>query len=482
MLPTISSESNIIASMQNAGSIPASAMSAIAGTPQPGTGDGPARPEAMLENQHDGMMAKTEAALVANVPPAPVLPEDGKQAAVSPDPATPIPGPVTSSTPGLAQVIPPSTASSSIPIPSTPPGSTDPTVVASANPPSDPGATTDTPPVRTSPLPAGAIPTDPQVATPSPVVTPSTAGSTDTATTAAANPATNVASPTAAPVTAATAAAHLVASAVSRSMSRPTGTPSVSAHGGDATGNDDQAFQPFFRPVAGGPVEAASRALPPTASPADPASAAGSASSGNTAQSTITTPSGGSTSTAPVDGWPTMSSVTQTAAQVMAHSPAQPATVASTASSTIPSATGQTDTPVPPHLVTGAGEMVAVRVARALQDGSHTVTVALHPEELGRVEVRLSFRDNGVGVQMMLDRRETFEAFNRDRPAIEQQLAQAGIDLGSGGLDLRFGRQPADSGTPLAQSHLRFSEAEPETVIAPPPTRRLNDSLVDILA
>ena len=36
---------------------------------------------------------------------------------------------------------------------------------------------------------------------------------------------------------------------------------------------------------------------------------------------------------------------------------------------------------------------------------------------------------------MTLDRRETYDAFTRDRASLEQQFSKAGIDLGSGGLN-----------------------------------------------
>ena len=90
---------------------------------------------------------------------------------------------------------------------------------------------------------------------------------------------------------------------------------------------------------------------------------------------------------------------------------------------------------------------VAARIGRAVQDGTHVLTMQLHPAELGRVEVRLSFHDSGVGVQMTLDRAETFDTFSRNRSAMEQHLADSGINLGTGGLDLRFGQQPGPLST-----------------------------------
>ncbi|HEX2942464.1 MAG TPA: flagellar hook-length control protein FliK [Rhodopila sp.] len=101
--------------------------------------------------------------------------------------------------------------------------------------------------------------------------------------------------------------------------------------------------------------------------------------------------------------------------------------------------------PLPQAATEQTQAVLAARLARAVRDGQTTLTVELHPIELGRVEVHLSFHPDGVGVQMTVDRRDTFDSFTRDRANLEQQLSQAGIDLGSGGLNLRFGQQSGES-------------------------------------
>lgn len=125
---------------------------------------------------------------------------------------------------------------------------------------------------------------------------------------------------------------------------------------------------------------------------------------------------------------------------------------------------------------------VALRIARAVHDGTPTMSVELHPAELGRIEVRLSFRDSGVGVQMTLDRPDTYAAFNRDRASLEQQLLQAGVDLSGGGLDLRYGQQshqpPPQPGTTVFRGTVGAGTAprEPETQ-----ANVASNSLVDII-
>ncbi|MGC1410582.1 MAG: flagellar hook-length control protein FliK [Acetobacteraceae bacterium] len=125
---------------------------------------------------------------------------------------------------------------------------------------------------------------------------------------------------------------------------------------------------------------------------------------------------------------------------------------------------------------------VAARIGRAVQDGTHVLTMQLHPAELGRVEVRLAFHDSGVGVQMTVDRAETFDAFSRNRGAMEQHLADSGINLGTGGLDLRFGQQPDRSPQPFAPA-VRIAlpdGAQPSN--QPTSSLSTHDGLIDILA
>jgi flagellar hook-length control protein FliK len=127
--------------------------------------------------------------------------------------------------------------------------------------------------------------------------------------------------------------------------------------------------------------------------------------------------------------------------------------------------------------------LLAVRVGRAVQDGTSTLSVELHPAELGKVEVRLSFHPDGVGVQMTVDRRETFDAFTRDRVALEKQFSQAGIDLGSNGLDLRFGQQSGQSTPRETSAASRFVAVVQQPASGGQPARAtVQSGLIDILA
>lgn len=142
-------------------------------------------------------------------------------------------------------------------------------------------------------------------------------------------------------------------------------------------------------------------------------------------------------------------------------------------------------TAAPYAVLADAGTTVGsmgLRIARAMHDGTQTFSIELHPAELGRVDVRLSFHAEGVGVQMTVDRQETYAAFHRDRAALEQQLAQAGINLGSGGLDLRYGAQ---SRQPLPQQVASTFRAAASADVLPGAAQSYamsSDSLVDIIA
>lgn len=123
---------------------------------------------------------------------------------------------------------------------------------------------------------------------------------------------------------------------------------------------------------------------------------------------------------------------------------------------------------------------VALRVSRAIRSGEDTLTIELHPAELGHVAVHIAFHANGVDVQMFVGREETYKAFSQDRAALEQQFSQAGIDLGAGGLDLRHNPTPApepkQTWTPASpEPSDGGGETEARTVF-------LGDNLVNIVA
>jgi flagellar hook-length control protein FliK len=163
-----------------------------------------------------------------------------------------------------------------------------------------------------------------------------------------------------------------------------------------------------------------------------------------------------------------VSSTLYTAGVASATAPPNPATVASSV-------------PVPPPTA-AVTRQIAVHIAQSLNEGTRTVTVELHPAELGRVEIHLSFHTDGMNVRMTVDRPETFEALSHDRSGLQQQLAQAGVDIGGGGLDLRLGQQQPDSSGGYSSARTpRVTTPTPQPQ-GTPATLWVSNSLLDILA
>lgn len=97
------------------------------------------------------------------------------------------------------------------------------------------------------------------------------------------------------------------------------------------------------------------------------------------------------------------------------------------------------------QLASSAGRQIALALTRA--DNSHAapIIVRLQPRELGDLEVRITVQPSGTHIQVTAERRDTYESLLSGHPEIVRQLADAGVSLGNGGLDLRHGsgEQPA---------------------------------------
>jgi flagellar hook-length control protein FliK len=87
-------------------------------------------------------------------------------------------------------------------------------------------------------------------------------------------------------------------------------------------------------------------------------------------------------------------------------------------------------------------EQVAIQVQRAVRDGASRITVQLRPAELGAVEVRLDFAQDGrVSATILADRADTLDMLQRDARTLERSLQDAGLKADSSSLsfDLRDG-------------------------------------------
>ncbi|MBK1669563.1 hypothetical protein CKO28_16105 [Rhodovibrio sodomensis] len=93
-------------------------------------------------------------------------------------------------------------------------------------------------------------------------------------------------------------------------------------------------------------------------------------------------------------------------------------------------------------------QQIASGVRRASANGQGRVQIQLHPRELGRVDVRMEFADDGLRVRISVERAETLDMMNRDARALERALQDAGVRTQDGGLsfDLKGQGRHAGSG------------------------------------
>jgi flagellar hook-length control protein FliK len=98
-------------------------------------------------------------------------------------------------------------------------------------------------------------------------------------------------------------------------------------------------------------------------------------------------------------------------------------------------------------------EQVAIQVQRAVRDGASRITVQLRPAELGPVEVRLDFAQDGrVSATILADRADTLDMLQRDARTLERSLQDAGLKADSGSLsfDLRDGSRNGSGSQQMA--------------------------------
>jgi hypothetical protein len=110
--------------------------------------------------------------------------------------------------------------------------------------------------------------------------------------------------------------------------------------------------------------------------------------------------------------------------------------------------------PAPPPVVETQRQL-AVHIGKAAQAGESTLTINLNPIDLGPVAVRLFFHAGGVDLQLTVANRTTYDSLVLDQSGLEQQLAQAGVNLTGGGVDLRFGAP--DGGEPQGRTAPGFT-------------------------
>lgn len=86
-------------------------------------------------------------------------------------------------------------------------------------------------------------------------------------------------------------------------------------------------------------------------------------------------------------------------------------------------------------------DQVSMRLLHAVAEGKRAIQVHLHPAELGAIDVKMQWQDNKLTAQFVVDRPETLQLLQRDLPALERSLGQAGVNVDSGSLQFSLRQQ-----------------------------------------
>ena len=90
-------------------------------------------------------------------------------------------------------------------------------------------------------------------------------------------------------------------------------------------------------------------------------------------------------------------------------------------------------------------DQVLVNIKQAVADGASHIKIQLHPEDLGRVDVRMSVGlDGKTGMTIMADNKDTLEMLQREVRHLERALTDLGLKPDAGGLSFHLRQQNQD--------------------------------------
>ncbi|WP_277981669.1 flagellar hook-length control protein FliK [Sphingomonas phyllosphaerae] len=134
------------------------------------------------------------------------------------------------------------------------------------------------------------------------------------------------------------------------------------------------------------------------------------------------------------------------------------------------------------------GQDTGVALARGVADGRDHVAIRLDPPDLGRIDVQLSFgQDGGLRAVVASDNRAALDLLRRDLDQLQRALADAGVRADAQSFHFSE-RQPGGSqrwDAPVArdQRHAALTDPAAERPSAAPIPRRLRSSgLIDVFA
>ncbi len=87
--------------------------------------------------------------------------------------------------------------------------------------------------------------------------------------------------------------------------------------------------------------------------------------------------------------------------------------------------------PTPEMMTMHPPQQVAVHIGQALKDGQRNISIRLHPEEMGRVDIRMEVSSDQVTVKVTTETREAYELLRADRAQLEAILKESGYEADS---------------------------------------------------
>jgi len=121
-------------------------------------------------------------------------------------------------------------------------------------------------------------------------------------------------------------------------------------------------------------------------------------------------------------------------------------------------------------------------VTQLLKSKKTSMQIQLHPEELGRIQIKLVQDDNGLRVAMSAEQQDTNQLLERHLHTLQKSLSDAGIELTGFDIGSRNQHNPSqtpDSWQSAAPRQPEFQPSQTEPELIQPTTQQRSDTAVD---
>lgn len=110
-------------------------------------------------------------------------------------------------------------------------------------------------------------------------------------------------------------------------------------------------------------------------------------------------------------------------------------------------------------------EQVAFQIKSAIGSGNSKISIQLHPEDLGKLDITLDVDSKGkTGVTVTADNKQTLDLLQRDSQGLQKALADAGLktDAGSLSFNLRGGEREGQGSQNQSQAASQYQKSQPD--------------------